>query len=283
MKSAVPPVIIIRRKKAGHAHHGGAWKVAYADFVTAMMAFFLVMWLAAQDSRIRTAIAGYFQEPGLLPHEQSNSILASGNGGIDNAGMPMPVPRKPNGLLEAEQRALVSAAEHIKQHMMQLGFAELKNQVEFSVTSEGLRIELIDQSQSSFFDKGSAVLRGETERILSVMAREIGKLANDVVVEGHTDSIAYADGRRYDNWNLAADRANAARRVMVEQGLRPNQLKGVRGFADTELRYRDNPADPRNRRVSIVVRSQMATELDTAVRDGKAVPGEAKPPDGSGK
>ncbi len=226
------------------------------------MAFFLVMWLSAQDSRIRTAIAGYFQEPGLLPHEQSNSIVNSGQGGIDNAGMPMAVPRKPSGMLEAEQRALITAAEHIKQHMMQLGFDKLKDQVELSVTSEGLRIELVDESQSSFFDSGSSELRGESVRILSVIAQEISKLSNDVVVEGHTDSKPYADGRRYDNWNLSADRANAARRVMVDQGVRPAQLKGVRGFADTDLRYHENPLDPRNRRVSIVVRSQMAAARD---------------------
>ena len=273
MKHAAAPVIIIRRKKAAHVHHGGAWKVAYADFVTAMMAFFLVMWLSAQDSRIRDAIAGYFQEPGLLPHEQSNSLLASGQGGIDNAGMPLAVPRRPNGLLEAEQRALVTAAEHIKQHMMGLGSEALREQVEFSVTAEGLRIELVDESQSSFFDTGSSVLRGEAERILAVIAKEIGKLENDLVIEGHTDSKAYADGKRYDNWNLSADRANAARRVMVEQGIRIGQLKGVRGFADTDLRYKASPLDPRNRRVSIVVRSQMATDIDTAVRDG-VKPGE---------
>jgi chemotaxis protein MotB len=271
MKQTVQPIIIQRRKKPAHVHHGGAWKVAYADFVTAMMAFFLVMWLAAQDSRIRTAIAGYFQEPGLLPHEQSNSIVNSGQGGIDNAGMPMAVPRKPSGMLEAEQKALITAAEHIKQHMMQLGFDQLKDQVELSVTSEGLRIELIDRSQSSFFDSGSSVLRGETERILGVITKEISKLPNDVVIEGHTDSKPYADGRRYDNWNLSADRANAARRVMVDQGLQPGQLKGVRGFADTDLRYRNDPLDPRNRRVSIVVRTQMAAEMDAASREGAEV------------
>ena len=278
MKAAAHPVIIVRRKKHKHAHHGGAWKVAYADFVTAMMAFFLVMWLAAQDSRIRTAIAGYFQEPGLLPHEQSNSIMSSGQGGIDNSGMPMAVPRKPTGMLEAEQRALITAAEHIKQHMLQLGSKELEKQVELSVTAEGLRIELVDESQSSFFDSGSSVLRGESIRILAVIAREIGKLENDVVVEGHTDSKAYPDGRRYDNWNLSADRANAARRVMVEEGLRIGQLKGVRGFADTDLRYRRSPMDPRNRRVSIVVRSQMAAEMDSSVRERAAGKEDGKTP-----
>ena len=100
MRAKDAPIIIVRRKKVAHAHHGGAWKVAYADFVTAMMAFFLVMWLAAQDSRIRDAVAGYFQEPGLLPYQQSNSIVASGNGGIDSAGMPV-LNRRFNGTLEA--------------------------------------------------------------------------------------------------------------------------------------------------------------------------------------
>jgi chemotaxis protein MotB len=258
VKAAQQPIIVIRRKKQAHVHHGGAWKVAYADFVTAMMAFFLVMWLAAQDSTIRTAIAGYFQEPGLLPHEQSNGIVASGQGGIDNAGMPTVVPRKPQGMLEAEQKALVAAAEHIKQHMAQFGGGPLNGQVEVTVTDEGLRIELVDRSQSSFFDTGSSVLVGEGVKILTAIGIEVGKLENDVVVEGHTDSAAYQHGQTYDNWNLSADRANAARRVLVQNGVRPDQLKGIRGFADTSLRYQEQPLDPRNRRVSIVVKSRTA-------------------------
>jgi chemotaxis protein MotB len=269
MKPVAQPIIIVRKKPQRHAHHGGAWKVAYADFVTAMMAFFLVMWLAAQDSRIRDAVAGYFQEPGLLPHEQSNSLLASGQGGIDNAGMPV-LNRKPNGMLEAEQRALITAAEHIKQHLTQRpDFASLRDQVEFSITTEGLRVELVDRAGSSFFDTGSSLLRGESEQILSVIAVEIAKLNNDVIVEGHTDSRQYANGQRFGNWELSSDRANAARRVMLEKGLRPNQLRGVRGFADTDLRVTTNPLDPRNRRVSIVVRSHAAASIETAVRDGK--------------
>ena len=258
VKAAQQPIIVVRRKKQAHAHHGGAWKVAYADFVTAMMAFFLVMWLAAQDSTIRTAIAGYFQEPGLLPHEQSNGIVASGQGGIDNSGMPTVVPRKTQGMLEAEQRALVTAAEHIKQHMAQFGGGPLKGQVEITITDEGLRIELVDRSQSSFFDTGSSVLAGDSEKILIAIGTEVGKLANTVVVEGHTDSAAYQHGQTYDNWNLSTDRANVARRVLVQSGVRPDQLKGIRGYADTALRYQDQPLDPRNRRVSIVVKSQAA-------------------------
>jgi chemotaxis protein MotB len=259
VKASQQPIIVVRRKKQAHVHHGGAWKVAYADFVTAMMAFFLVMWLAAQDSTIRTAIAGYFQEPGLLPHEQSNGIVASGQGGIDNAGMPTVVPRKAQGMLEAEQRALVQAAEHIKQHMAQFGGGgPLKGQVEITITDEGLRIELVDRSQSSFFDTGSSVLVGDSEKILTAIGNEVGKLANNVVVEGHTDSAAYQHGQTYDNWNLSTDRANVARRVLVQSGVRLDQLKGIRGYADTALRYQDQPLDPRNRRVSIVVKSQTA-------------------------
>jgi chemotaxis protein MotB len=266
-KPAAHPIIIVKKRAAHHAHHGGAWKVAYADFVTAMMAFFLVMWLASQDSRIRDAVAGYFQEPGLLPHEQSNSLLAAGQGGIDNAGMPV-LNRKPNGMLEAEQRALISAAEHIQQHMMQApDFGALRDQVEFTITPEGLRIELVDRLGSSFFEIGSSVLRGESVRILSVIAAEVGKLNNDVVIEGHTDSRPYADGQTYGNWELSSDRAHAARRVMLPGGLRANQVRGVRGFADTDLRLPTAPLDARNRRVSIVVRTRAVESLDAALRE----------------
>jgi chemotaxis protein MotB len=273
MRAKEQPIIIVRRKKVVHAHHGGAWKVAYADFVTAMMAFFLVMWLAAQDSRIRDAVAGYFQEPGLLPYQQSNSILATGNGGIDSAGMPV-LNRKFNGTLEAEQRALIKAAGHIHQGLTQLpGFAQLRNQVEFSVTTEGLRIELVDHNGSSFFDSGSSALRGESEKILSIIAAEVANLVNDVVIEGHTDARPYtASGERYSNWELSSDRANAARRVMLSSGLRTDQVSAVRGFAATELRVPADPLDARNRRVSIVVRSPSAREFERNLRARQTSP-----------
>jgi chemotaxis protein MotB len=268
MRAKEQPTIIIRRKKVVHGHHGGAWKVAYADFVTAMMAFFLVMWLAAQDSRIRDAVAGYFQEPGLLPYQQSNSIIASGNGGIDSAGMPI-INRRFNGQLEAEREALIRAASAIHRGLSQLpGFAQLKNQIEFAVTTEGLRIELVDTNGSSFFDSGSTVLRGESEKILSVIASEIAAFTNDVVIEGHTDSRPYTvNGDRYSNWELSSDRAHAARRVMLANGLRPDQISAVRGFADRELRVPENALDPRNRRVSIVVRSPSAREFERDLRE----------------
>jgi chemotaxis protein MotB len=272
MKTKDQPVIIIRRKKAAHGHHGGAWKVAYADFVTAMMAFFLVMWLAAQDSRIRDAVAGYFQEPGLLPYQQSNSVLAQGNGGIDSAGMPV-LNRKFNGTLEAEQRALVKAAGHIHQGLSELAVSgQLRNQIMYSWTSEGLRIELIDQNGSSFFASGSAELRGDTEKILTIIASEVGTLPNDVVVEGHTDSAPYVSTTRYSNWELSSDRAQAARRVLQAHGLRPTQIGAVRGFADRDLKLPNQPLDASNRRVSIVIRYQAAVDLERNVRARQTSP-----------
>lgn len=272
MKGKEEHVIIIRRKKVHAGHHGGAWKVAYADFVTAMMAFFLVMWLSAQDSRIRDAVAGYFREPGLLPHETSNSIIGAGNGGLDSSGMPF-INKRHDGQLEFEQRALTMTADQIREKLeLATVSADLQNQIEVAMTPEGLRVELVDQSGSSFFDNGSAVLRGETEVLLRLISGEISKLENDVVIEGHTDSRPYASGERYTNWELSADRANAARRVMLASGVRPDQLRAVRGFADTELHHPEDPLDPRNRRVSIVVRTHAAASAEAVVRDiGAAV------------
>ena len=138
------------------------------------------------------------------------------------------------------------------------------------MTSEGLRIELVESSGASFFDSGSSVLRGESIRILEVIAQEVGKLKNDVVIEGHTVSRPYAKGDRFSNWELSADRANAARRVIQLKGLQEGQLRAVRGFADRDLKFPKDPLDARNRRVSIVVRSQTAAELEATVRAGLA-------------
>ena len=182
--------------------------------------------------------------------------------------------RKFNGQLEAEQKALVKAASRIHEHLSSLeGFASLRNQVEFSVTLEGLRIELVDRNGSSFFDSGSSKLAPDAEKILAIIGAEVGQLDNDVVVEGHTDALKYsAKGEQYTNWELSSDRANAARRILLASGLRQNQISAVRGFADTDLRVPDNPMDPRNRRVSIVVRSQTAVAAERSTRARQTSP-----------
>jgi len=262
------PIIIIRKSRAHHAgHHGGAWKVAYADFVTAMMAFFLVMWLVAQSPEVKANVAGYFRDPGVFEFERSNGMLAGGTPGIEPGQAPEAVAQPDPAALGRERQVLQEAAEQIRQQLMAAaGIATLRDQIEFTFTSEGLRIELIERTGSSFFDSGSALLRGESVRILSIIAAELGKLSNDVVLEGHTDRRAFANGERYSNWELSTDRANAARREMEGRGLKAGQVQTVRGFAATQLHIADDPLDQRNRRVSIVVRSQAAVALESAIQ-----------------
>jgi chemotaxis protein MotB len=264
----VAPIIIIKKNRGGHGgHHGGAWKVAYADFVTAMMAFFLVMWLVAQSPQVKANVAGYFREPGVFEFERSNGMLAGGTPGMEPGRAPEAMSKPDPAALLRERQELQSAAEHIREQLMKApGIATLRDQIEFTFTSEGLRIELIEGAGSSFFDSGSALLRGESVRILSIIAEELGKLSNDLVMEGHTDQRAYANGDRYGNWELSVDRANAARREMEHSGLKVGQVQTVRGFAATQLHVKDAPLDPRNRRVSIVVRSQAAVALESALQ-----------------
>jgi len=252
------PVIIIKKKASGHGgHHGGAWKVAYADFVTAMMAFFLVMWLVSQKQEVKAAVGGYFRDPGAFEAAVAAGILPGGKTGIEPGGAPT-VQAPEQMREEQEKQKLATAAERIKEKLSEgTEFAALRDQIEMSITAEGLRIELIDKSGSSFFDSGSALLRGESVRVLGLIAGEVGTLQNDMFIEGHTDSRPYTDVQ-YTNWELSADRANAARRVMMRDGIKASQLKGVRGFADTQLHIATAPMDPRNRRVSILVRSQVA-------------------------
>jgi chemotaxis protein MotB len=248
-------VIIVKKKRGGHGgHHGGAWKVAYADFVTAMMAFFLVMWLVGQSKSVRGAIGGYFRDPGIFDQQHSDGAIPGGNGGILPDGVPKTA--APVDDEAAERQALEHAAGRIRQQLEQSpDFRAIREHVEVTLTPEGLRIQLVESSESSFFDSGSSSLRPEAVKVLRLIAAELSKQPNSIAIEGHTDSRPYAaGGDAYGNWELSADRANAARRVM-EVGLRPRQLGVVRGYADTQPRAGSEASDPRNRRVSIVVRS----------------------------
>jgi chemotaxis protein MotB len=273
---AQPPVIIIRKKSrhGGGGHHGGAWKVAYADFVTAMMAFFLVMWLVSQSTETKAAVAGYFRTPGAFKETASTGILPGGGMLGDTPGgrprVTMTAPKTDGASAEQERTRLLQTADHIRQDLLKMPeFGTLLDQIEIRVTSEGLRIELVEREGSSFFASGSAVLRGESESILGIIALELKKLTNDVVIEGHTDSQPYA-ASGYSNWELSADRANAARRVIERKGVAGTQLRGIRGYADRQLHFPKAPLDPRNRRVSVVVRSDAVAELENAiVSEGK--------------
>jgi chemotaxis protein MotB len=251
MSAAGQPVVVVKRRGHRPGHHGGAWKVAYADFVTAMMAFFLVMWLVGQSKSVKAAVGGYFRDPAAFAAEGGRGVLPGGTA-VD---MQMERPAQPKTDADGERQQLEAAVKNIREQLDRVAaFKPLRNQIEFTVTPEGLRIDLVERDDSTFFDSGSAVLRGESERILTMIAHELGALDHRIVIEGHTDSRPYASSDGYSNWELSADRANAARRVMERGGLRPGQITGVLGLADRELRVPSDPFDAHNRRVTILVK-----------------------------
>ena len=229
------PIII--KKKVGHAgHHGGAWKVAYADFVTAMMALFIVLWLLNTSKAVQEAVGGYFKDPtGTAKQVGSNLQGAGENFVLTKDNMPK--------LKDQLQRAI---------HEMN-DFDKLKSHIEMTITAEGLRIELMEGATGTFFDSGSPRLNDDGRELLVKLAQELGQLPNTLSIEGHTDSKPYARSANFGNWELSSDRANAARRLMQASGIKANQVTQVRGFADQRLRNSKEPLDPSNRRVSLIV------------------------------
>jgi len=252
-------VIIIKKRRRGHAaHHGGAWKVAFADFMTAMMAFFLVMWIVGQSKAVKQSIAAHFRDPGAF-EQAGRGVLPGSERGVDGGGMS-------SGSIQEARAILEKAAENLRETLRQ-DFAELQNRIEVRVTDEGLLIELREAPDDGFFASGSATAKPETVLVLAAIAGELGQLRNAVAIEGHTDSRPYTAAKGYGNWELSADRANAARRIMEEHGLRLGQVEAVRGYADTRLRLLEVPFDSTNRRISIVVRpnGSAGQDLDTEV------------------
>jgi chemotaxis protein MotB len=230
------PIII--KKKGGHGgHHGGAWKVAYADFVTAMMALFIVLWLMNSSKPIQQAIGGYFRDPNGLAEKKGSAV--------DGGGQAAPV---------VKQVDMAKLKEELLKAMQQLAdFEKLKKQIELTLTPEGLKIEMIENPNGTFFENGKAQPTPNLQELLKVLSVEVGKLPNPVSIEGHTDSKPFSDSRTYGNWELSTDRANAARRMMQDSGLRRNQVVQVRGFADQDLRKPLQPDDASNRRVTLII------------------------------
>jgi chemotaxis protein MotB len=255
------PRIIKKKKVQGGGAHGGAWKVAYADFVTAMMALFIVLWIMSQSQSIRQNVAQYVKNPGLLPGANGLMETSDMGGEIPTSGhsqdLQLPTPIKPD--LAVERNSLEEAKKRITEVIAQLPeLSRLKDQVALEITEDGLRIELLDKENSHFFDLGSANLKPETQELLKLIAQEVGKLPNHITVEGHTDSRPYGT-KSYTNWELSADRANAARRLMEDNGIRPGQITSVQGCADRQLRNPADPLDFQNRRVTILVGYQDKT------------------------
>ena len=260
------PIII--KKKSGHGgHHGGAWKVAYADFVTAMMALFMVLWLVNTSKPVKEAIAGYFNDP-----DGTGKQIGSSRAG---AGENLFVTRDDMPRLKEE---LEEAMRKIPD------FDKLQNHIQMTVTNEGLRIELTESAAGTFFDSGSQQLNGDGREMLIMLAQELGKLPNKLSIEGHTDSKPYSKGGNYGNWELSSDRANAARRLMQANGIGADQVKQVRGFADQRLRKPDDALDPSNRRISVIVQYLPGTDQSDVTKPGDSEgKSETKPPANSEK
>ncbi len=231
--------IRIVKKSGGHdGHHGGAWKVAYADFITAMMALFIVLWIVGQSKQVKNAVASYFKDPTAKTKVDKGG---SGSGG---------------GVEDIEkEKILEEIRDQIRQAISAVpDIQELAGQVKMDVIDEGLRIELTESSNTYFFDVGTAKLKPQAAKILDLIAETVGKLPNQIAVEGHTDSRPYSSSRGYTNWELSVDRANSARRVLESGGLRPKQIDEIRGYADSKLKNVENPYDVTNRRVSIIIK-----------------------------
>ena len=262
MADATDDLIIIKKKKVAHGgHHGGAWKVAYADFVTAMMALFIVLWLlSSSNEQTKKSVAGYFNDP-----RGTAKLEGSSQSGVGQA-----LPVREADMPKLKEKLLESAKSLPN-------FERLKKQVEISASPDGLRIELMEDPGGTFFEVGSAKPTPALQQFLTLIAEELGTMPNKISIEGHTDSRPYSGTGGYTNWELSADRANAARRLLQSSGVGETQIAQVRGFADQMPRNPDKPEDACNRRISVVVdpaviveQAAPASQVAEAKAPGKA-------------
>jgi chemotaxis protein MotB len=243
-----PKIIIKKVKGKGHGNpqHGGQWKVAYADFVTAMMAFFILLWLITSLSpEGKKNMAAYFQEVGILQNTGSG-FMEKHNGIMGETTVPTMVSQvKGNHLSREEFRDKLKRDIETK-------LAEVKDQILVDLFEGGVRIQMIDKEGSPMFALGSPEMTTSAKKIIKVIAANIKTLGNDVAIEGHTDALQYASNH-YTNWELSTERASAARKELESEGLNANRLIRVAGYAAKEPLILSNPSDPRNRRISIVL------------------------------
>ena len=290
------PIIIKKIVKGGGGHHGGAWKVAYADFVTAMMAFFIVMWILAASEETKKNVSNYFDNPGVfsfaegkraIPIDLGLKNVAGKNDGErvgDGSGKdevldPTDMNRDVYHAIKQaiKEKAIedsISAKQKLEETAMDIkdfisnlqeerqDLKEVLNSIVISQTDVGVRIDLIETNDNYFFKVGSSEIRGEIKLILKELAFEIGKIPNYVTLEGHTDARGFNKGNCYTNWELSSDRANAARSYMTKTGLWDGQIKKVIGYADQFLRIPENPFDNQNRRISILIQNLKVADLE---------------------
>ncbi len=260
-------IVIVRKKSGGHGgHHGGAWKLAYADFVTAMMAFFLVLWLVGLDDETKQAVQNYFENPVGVKKGYS-----SGSSPLSSGASPAKVSKTAIKLMvrKVEEDAFKDFKSRIAARIdSNPALKSLKNSIEIIITKDGLRIELVEKgSGDDFFPTGSATLRPKAVAAIALIAEELGLLTNPLIIEGHTDGAPFGMGGSYTNWELSADRANAARRIVVASGVANTRLVQVRGLADRDLRNPNDPFDPTNRRISLFLPFHVNDEESTPVAD----------------
>jgi chemotaxis protein MotB len=276
-----PPIVVKRIKKSRGGHHGGAWKIAYADFVTAMMAFFLLMWLLGSTTKgEQQGIADYFQTPlrvalgGGTGSGDSSSVLSGGGTDLTRAAGQVkkgekPPERKTINLQAAKAELERQESGRLNELKKRLDSAidasaslrPYRQQIQVDITPDGLRVQIVDEQSRPMFDVGSATLRDYTREIL----RELGKLMNDVPnrisLQGHTDAKPYAGGERgYSNWELSADRANASRRELIAGGIAENKIICVEGLGAAVMADKTDPFNPINRRISITVLKRKAEQ-----------------------
>ena len=286
------PIVIKRIKKISGGAHGGAWKIAYADFVTAMMAFFLLMWLLGSSTKAQLAgIADYFKTPlkvalqGGYGSGDSSSVIHGG--GEDLTRKTGQVKRgegpKSKEIINLEKaKAEKVKLEDMKGKLQQMveknaKLKAFKDQLKIDITDEGLRIQIIDDKSRPMFDSGGAAMKAYTRDILREIGKTLNELPNRISLSGHTDAVKYTTGERgYSNWELSADRANASRRELVAGGLEDGKIMRVVGLASAVPYNQDNPDDPVNRRISIIVMNKKAEEAITKESGNQIEAGTAK-------
>ena len=242
MAAKAQPIIVIKKTGGHGGHHGGAWKVAYADFVTAMMALFIVLWLMSQSDQVKKAVAGYFNDPKGTATLMGTTMSGTGSGTTPAA--------------DPNQKQLQDLKEKLENEIQaRKELEKLNKQIEMTITPEGLRIELLEDKNGTFYQSGSAKLSPSGQELLALLATELKTLPNQLQIEGHTDAAQYSNDADYSNWELSADRANSARRLLQQDGVRADQVTQIRGYADQLLRVKSNPYDPSNRRISILVKN----------------------------
>ena len=278
-EKAKSTIVIKKIKKGGHGHHGGAWKIAYADFVTAMMAFFLLMWLLGSTTKgDLKGIADYFQSPlqvalaGGSGAGDANSVIQGGGPSLTDApGQIRRGDSETEKKRRAQERAERARRERIQMEALKAKLeaaiqlnpklSEMRHQIRIEITPDGLRIQIVDDFNRPMFSLGGAQVQPYMRDLLQEIGRVLNEVDNKVALSGHTDAAPYAGGERgYSNWELSADRANASRRELIAGGMNADKVLRVVGLSDSNLLNKDNPRDPLNRRITIIVMNKIAEE-----------------------